>query len=69
MTNGTANETYAFDGVGTRTSSHRSATYGYQPFNRMTSTATATIVYDANGNMTQKTEPGNTFAIANPKST
>jgi YD repeat-containing protein len=61
MTNGTANESYAFDGVGNRTSSHRSATYGYQPFNRMTSTSTATMSYDANGNMTQKTEPGKTW--------
>jgi RHS repeat-associated protein len=45
------NENYTFDAVGNRTASHRSGTYGYQPFNRLTSTSTAAYSYDANGNM------------------
>jgi len=56
MTNGTSNESYNFDSVGNRTSSHLSSTYGYQPFNRMTATATTSMNYDANGNMTTKAE-------------
>ncbi len=56
MTNGTANETYAFDVVGNRTSSHLSASYNYQPFNRMSATASKTMSYDANGNMTSKND-------------
>lgn len=56
MNNGTANESYAFDGIGNRTSSHLSASYNYQPFNRVTSTASKTMAYDANGNMTSKTD-------------
>lgn len=59
MNNGTANESYAFDDVGNRTSSHRSASYGYQPFNKITSTANSTINYDANGNMVTKSEGSN----------
>ena len=50
------NESYAFDAVGNRTSSHRSATYTYQPFNRTTGTANSTMMYDLNGNMIQKSE-------------
>ncbi len=56
MTNGTTTESYAFDGVGNRTASHLSATYNYQPFNKLTATATASINYDANGNMVSKSE-------------
>ncbi|QYO65711.1 hypothetical protein [Leptolyngbya sp. 7M] len=55
MTNGTANESYAFDAVGNRTATHRSAGYTHQPFNKLTSTATATFSYDANGSMIGKT--------------
>ncbi len=46
---GTPNETYAYDGVGNRTGSHKSATYGYQPFNRLVTTSTAGYLYDNNG--------------------
>ena len=60
MTNGTSNESYTYDGVGNRTASHLSATYTYQPYNRMTATATASMSYNANGNLMQKTEGGNT---------
>ena len=56
MNNGTANESYNFDGVGNRTSSHLSTSYNYQPLNRVTSTQTASFVYDANGNMVSKKE-------------
>ncbi len=52
------NENYSYDDVGNRTSSHKSASYGYQTgqFNRVTSTATANYAYDANGNMVTKAE-------------
>ncbi|HKR23161.1 MAG TPA: RHS repeat-associated core domain-containing protein, partial [Pyrinomonadaceae bacterium] len=50
------NESYTYDAVGNRTSSHLSATYGYQPFNKLTSTASATYIYDNNGNMLSKTD-------------
>ena len=57
MTNGAANESYAFDAVGNRTASHLSATYTHQPFNKLTATANATFSYDANGNMLSKSDP------------
>ena len=47
----TGNETYAYDPVGNRASSHRSASYGYQPFNRLTSADAASYVYDSNSNL------------------
>ncbi len=56
MTNGTANESYAFDGVGNRTSSHLSNTYSYQPFNKLTATQTGNYAHDANGNTVTKSE-------------
>ena len=48
---GTPAESYAYDAVGNRTSSHRSATYNYQPFNRLTGTSTASYIYNNNGNL------------------
>jgi len=42
---------YVYDGVGNRTASHLSTSYSYQPFNKLTSTATATYSYDNNGNL------------------
>ncbi len=53
---GGVSENYVFDGVGNQTSSHKSATYVYQPFNKLTSTATANYSYDANGNMLSKSD-------------
>jgi RHS repeat-associated protein len=47
-------ESYAYDGLGNRTSSQRSATYSYQPFNRLTGTDAASYLYDNNGNMISK---------------
>ncbi|MBK7708694.1 MAG: RHS domain-containing protein [Acidobacteria bacterium] len=51
-------ESYNFDPVGNRLSSHRSANYGYEfgQFNRVNSTDTAGYVYDANGNIRMKAE-------------
>jgi RHS repeat-associated protein len=51
---GRTNENYVYDAVGNRTSSHRSASYGYQPFNKLITAGTASFLYDNNGNMTQK---------------
>jgi RHS repeat-associated protein len=59
-----ANESYALDPVGNRTSSHLSSTYGYQPFNRLVSTASATYSYNANGNLISKTDSGGTTLYA-----
>jgi len=61
---GTPNESYAYDGVGNRTSSHKSPTYGYQPFNRLVSTSTATYIYNNNGNMISKTDSGGATQFA-----
>lgn len=54
------NESYSFDGVGNRTASHLSASYSYQPFNKLTSTAAATYSYDNNGNLLSKTDAAGT---------
>ena len=57
VTNGasTTIESYAFDGVGNRTSSHTSSSYTYQSNNRLTASQTASYGYNANGNLTSKT--------------
>lgn len=54
------NESYSFDGVGNRTASHLSASYSYQPFNKLTSTASATYAYDNNGNLLSKSDAAGT---------
>ena len=51
---GTPAESYAYDGVGNRTTSHRSATYSYQPFDRLVGTDTASYIYNNNGSLTSK---------------
>jgi RHS repeat-associated protein len=58
---GSATESYSFDDVGNRTSSHLSVTYGYQSgqFNQLISTGSATYGYDANGNIATKSEGSN----------
>lgn len=53
---GAPSETYAYDGVGNRTSSHKSAVYGYQPNNRLVTTSTASYLYDNNGNSISKSD-------------
>jgi RHS repeat-associated protein len=57
---GGSNESYAYDAVGNRTSSHRSTSYGYQPFNRLQTTSAATFNYDNNGNLLSKAESAGT---------
>lgn len=54
------NESYGYDAVGNRTSSHLSATYGYQAVNKLTSTASATYTYNNNGNTLSKTDGSGT---------
>lgn len=58
---GAQTESYTFDDVGNRTSSHLSSTYGYQSghFNRLISTTTANYGFDANGNTATKSEGSN----------
>jgi RHS repeat-associated protein len=56
----TGTESYAHDAVGNRTSSHRSSSYGYQPFNRLMSTDSAGYLYDNNGNLISKNDSGGT---------
>ncbi|HQZ81978.1 MAG TPA: RHS repeat-associated core domain-containing protein [Pyrinomonadaceae bacterium] len=60
MTNGVTNESYAFDAVGNRISSHLSSSYSYSPFNRLSSTQTSTQNFDADGNTIRKSE-GSSF--------
>ncbi len=59
----TGNESYAYDSVGNRTSSHRSSTYAYQPNNRLTGTASASYLYDNNGNMSGKSDGAGTTQL------
>ncbi|HVS81142.1 MAG TPA: RHS repeat-associated core domain-containing protein, partial [Pyrinomonadaceae bacterium] len=51
----TLTESYTYDAVGNRTASHLSASYSYQPFNKLTSTASATYSYNNNGNLISRT--------------
>ena len=57
-------ENYSYDGVGNRTSSALSATYSYQPFNKLTSTGSANYSYDANGNLNSKTDAVGTWTYS-----
>jgi RHS repeat-associated protein len=62
VSNGGSGESYAFDDVGNRTSSHLASSYGYQTgqFNRLTSAVTPSQTlsysYDPNGNTVRKAE-------------
>jgi RHS repeat-associated protein len=58
------NETYGYNAVGSRTSSHLSGSYSYQPTNRLTATSSATYSYDNNGSLISKTSGGNTTQYA-----
>jgi RHS repeat-associated protein len=51
-----ANESYTLDDVGNRTASHHGSSYTYQTFNRLTAANSNTYGYDANGNLTSKTD-------------
>ncbi|HUS12636.1 MAG TPA: Ig-like domain-containing protein, partial [Pyrinomonadaceae bacterium] len=57
---GTPNETYTYDAVGNRTNSHKSASYSYQPNNRLVATTAASYLYDNNGNLISKAQNGAT---------
>lgn len=50
----TTTESYGYDAVGNRTSSHLSSEYYYDVFNLLSSTTPAYFSYDANGNTTLK---------------
>src|SRR5205823_11584248 len=60
----TPTENYSYDAVGNRTASHLSVSYAYQPFNRLTSTASGTYSYDSNGNITSKTDALGTWTFS-----
>jgi RHS repeat-associated protein len=51
-----ANESYSYDPVGNRLMSHLSSTHSYNAANRLSADSTFDYVYDANGNLTRKTE-------------
>jgi RHS repeat-associated protein len=53
-------ESFAYNSVGNRTSSQLSASYSYQPFNRLTSTSSTTYSYDTNGNLISRTNSSGT---------
>jgi len=59
-----AAENYSYDAVGNRTAAHLSASYNFQPFNRLTATASATYSYDNNGNLLSKTDAAGTTSFA-----
>ena len=61
---GVGNESYGFDAAGNRTSSHRSASYSYQLFNQLTATDNAAFSYDANGNLSGKTDSNGNWSYS-----
>jgi RHS repeat-associated protein len=52
-------ESYSYDSVGNRLSSHLSSSYTYTAVNRLSADASFDYVYDANGNMIRKTDRAN----------
>lgn len=61
---GATAESYNYDSVGNRTTSHLSPTHGYQPFNQLSSTSTASYAYDSNGDLISKTDSSGTWQYA-----
>jgi YD repeat-containing protein len=57
-------ENYTLDDVGNRTASHQGSSYGYQPFNRLVAANGASFGYDANGNLTSKTDAGGSWTYS-----
>ena len=57
-------ESYSYDGVGNRTSSHVSTSYSYQPFNRVVAIGSNSYSYDNNGNIISKTDGSGTWAYS-----
>lgn len=58
------NENYVYDAVGNRTSSHLSASYSYQTFNKLTSAGGVNYSYDLNGNLTSRTDATGTWTYS-----
>ena len=58
------NESYAFDDVGNRTASHQGSSYPYQAFNRLVAANGASFGYDANGNLTSKTDASGSWTYS-----
>jgi RHS repeat-associated protein len=57
---GASTENYGYDFVGNRTTSQLSASYTYQPNNRLTAIANASFVNDSNGNMVSRIDASGT---------
>jgi RHS repeat-associated protein len=57
-------ESYTYDGVGNRTASHISSTYSYQSFNKVVTIGSNSYSYDANGNLTSKTDSSGTWSYS-----
>ncbi|MGH9962197.1 MAG: RHS repeat-associated core domain-containing protein, partial [Pyrinomonadaceae bacterium] len=55
------NESYTLDDVGNRTASHQGSSYSYQSFNRLITANSSSFGYDANGNLTSKTDASGTW--------
>lgn len=58
------NESYTYDDVGNRTASHQGSSYSYQPFNRLVAANGASLGYDANGNLTSKTDASRSWTYS-----
>jgi RHS repeat-associated protein len=56
------NESYTYDDVGNRTASHQGSSYTYQPFNRLVAANGASFGYDANGNLTSKSDASGSWS-------
>ncbi|MEK6282276.1 MAG: RHS repeat-associated core domain-containing protein [Acidobacteriota bacterium] len=50
------NESYTLDDMGNRTASHQGSSYSYQAFNRLITANSSSFGYNANGNLTSKTD-------------
>lgn len=57
-------ESYGYDEVGNRTSSHRATGYTYQGFNRLAAAGAASFTYDNNGNLLTKADGAGTWSYA-----
>ena len=58
------NESYTYDDVGNRTASHEGSSYTYQAFNRLVTANGASFGYDANGNLTSKTDTSGSWTYS-----
>jgi RHS repeat-associated protein len=58
------NESYTYDDVGNRTASQQGSSYTYQTFNRLVAANGASYGYDANGNLTSKTDASGSWTYS-----